>query len=149
MATPYAIPQVLWESLDAVLFTKGMAFAREIAAELKVNAAPLLQALNTQERSKFVILPEDELSLHQCCAAIPNGKFWIRCRSPVLACGSRYCTTHDKTAPIVPSHLEEAQRVDVKGDVYFKKDDDSVVNRDGRVVGILKGSKLTLFEIET
>lgn len=145
MATPYPIPKTLWESLDAVLFAKGAALAREIAAELKVNPQPLLQSLNTQERGKFTILP-DEDTMYQCQAAVAHGRIWMRCRCPV-ASGARFCGSHEKSAPIVPSNLEEVQRVEVNGEVYLKKADGSVLNRLGDCVGQLTANqKLLLFE---
>lgn len=148
MATPYAIPRTLWESLDAVLFAKGAALAREIAAELKVNPQPLLQSLNTQERGKFSILPDEETSTYQCQASVPHGQIWMRCRCP-LAAGARFCSTHEKSAPIVPSNLEEVTRIEVNGEVYLKKSDGSVLNRLGEPVGQMTGNqKLLLFDCE-
>jgi hypothetical protein len=149
MATPYTIPQTLWESLDAVLFSKGLALARDIATELKVDPKPLIQALNGPERGKFFLVPDDEATTYQCQAHIPNGKTWMRCRSPTCG-GVRFCSAHERSAPIVPSGLEEVERIVVTGEVYLKKADGAVVNREGVVVGSLTpNQKLILFEIES
>ncbi len=148
MATPYSIPRTLWESLDAILFAKGTALAREIAAELKVNPQPLLQSLNTQERGKFFLLPDEETTSYQCQATVAHGKIWMRCRCPVLS-GARFCGVHEKSAPIVPSNLEEVERIEVNGDLYLKKADGIVLNRDGKVIGQMTGNqKLLIFDCE-
>ena len=41
----YTIQQGLWESIDAVLFNKAMALAKDVAAELNVPAQALIDIL--------------------------------------------------------------------------------------------------------
>ena len=68
MAQAYPIYKGLWESFDAVIFNKGNALAREIAAELGVDPKALLQHLKAVERGKFTLLPDDGCSQYQCQA---------------------------------------------------------------------------------
>jgi hypothetical protein len=143
----YNIPRALWESLDAVLFTKGLALAKEIAAELKVPAQPLIQNLNTQERGKFTIIPDDEETMYQCEALIQNGATYLRCRCPTLKRSPAYCSAHERYNPDIPRGLRKVTCI--KGsDVPYLLNESDIYTLNGEKCGILKGSTVTLFQIE-
>lgn len=144
----YSIPRALWESLDAVLFSKGLTLAKEIAKDLGVPQQPLVQALNTQERGKFTILPDDEDSTYQCQALVQHGATYMRCRCPSLKVSPGYCNAHEKYVPDIPKNLKKVRRVDGSDVPYFLSDSD-VYTANGKKCGILKGSTITLFEVET
>ena len=144
----YSIPRALWESLDAVLFSKGLTLAKEIAKDLGVPSQPLVQALNTQERGKFTILPDDEASTYQCQALVQHGATYMRCRCPSLKTPPGYCNAHEKYNPDIPKNLKKVRRID-GSDVPYLLSDTDVYTLNGKKCGYLKGSTITLFEIET
>ena len=143
----YSIPRALWESLDAVLFAKGLSLAKEVAKDLGVPPQALVQALNTQERGKFTVLPDDEETRYQCQALVQNGATFMRCRCPSLKPSPSYCTTHEKYNPDIPKTLKKVRRVE-GSDVPYLLSDTDVYTLNGKRCGILKGSTITLFEIE-
>ena len=143
----YSIPRTLWESLDAVLFAKGLSLAKEIAKDLGVQPQALIQSLNTQERGKFTILPDDEGFTYQCQALVQNGATYMRCRCPSLKPSPSYCTTHEKYNPDIPKNLKKVRRVE-GSDVPYIVSDNDVYTLNGKKCGILKGSTITLFDIE-
>jgi hypothetical protein len=143
----YNIPRTLWESLDAVLFTKGMNLAKEVAKELGVPEKPLIQALSLQERAKFTILPDEESTMYQCQALIKRGVVMTRCRCPTLKPSPSYCSAHERYSPDVPRGLKTARIIDGLEVPYVLYGSD-IFTMNGEKCGILKGSTATLFEIE-
>jgi hypothetical protein len=143
----YTIPRTLWESLDAVLFTKGMALAKEIAADLGVPAQPLIAALNTQERGKFTILPDDELTTYQCHALIKHGATFMRCRCPTLKPSPSYCSSHERYSPDIPRGLRNVRLVN-GSDIPYVLYGSDIFTLNGEKCGYLKNQKITLFQIE-
>jgi len=141
----YPIQQGLWESLDGVLFNKALGLAKDIAAELGLPAQALIDILKKEERSKFTILPDEDM-LYQCQALVQHGTMYTRCRCPTLV-NTRLCTSHATTdQPIV--QLPIVQRIITPDSIYLMKDSE-VYSINGRQCGTLKGSTLTLFEIVT
>jgi hypothetical protein len=143
----YSIPQALWESLDAVLFSKGMSLAKEVAKDLGVSPQPLIQSLNSQDRTKFTIIPEDEQTTFQCQALIQNGATLIRCRCPSLKPSPSYCSAHERYNPDIPKYLKKVRRIE-GGDVPYVVSETDVYTLNGTKCGTLKGSTVVLFEIE-
>jgi hypothetical protein len=143
----YSIPRALWESLDAVLFSKGLSLAKEVAKDLGVSPQALIQSLNVQERGKFTIIPDDEETTYQCHALVQNGATYMRCRCPSLKPYPGYCLAHEKYNPDVPKHLKKVRRID-GADVPYVVHETDIYSLNGKKCGILKGSTVTLFEIE-
>ena len=143
----YPIPRTLWESLDAVLYTKGIALAKEISADLGVSPQPLISALNTQDRSKFVILPDDESTKYQCQALIQHGATYMRCRYPTLKPSPSYCSAHERYSPDIPKFLKNVRLIEVS-DVPYALYGSDVFTLNGEKSGYLKNGKVTLFEIQ-
>jgi hypothetical protein len=143
----YTIPRTLWESLDAVLFTKGVALAKEIAADLGVPPQQLLSCLNTQDRTKFTILPDDEMTSYQCEALVRHGATYMRCRCPSLKPSPAFCSAHERYNPDVPKGLKKVRRID-GADVPYLLSESDIYSLNGEKCGILKGSTVTLFQIE-
>jgi len=143
----YSIPRALWESLDAVLFSKGLTLAKEIAKDLGVSPQQLIQSLNTQERAKFTIIPDDEESTYQCQALVKNGATYMRCRCPSLKPSPSYCIAHEKYNPDIPKNLKKVRRIE-GSDVPYILSENDVYTLNGKKCGIMKGSTVTLFEIE-
>lgn len=143
----YSIPQTLWESLDAILFTKGQALAKEVALELGVPVKPLLTSLNTRERGKFTILPDDDTSTYQCQALQLNGATFMRCRCPSLKPSPSFCSLHERYAMDVPRGLTKVRRIEGL-EVPYLLNGNTVYTLGGEKCGLLKGSTITLFEIE-
>jgi hypothetical protein len=143
----YTIPRTLWESLDAVLFTKGIALAKEIAADLQVPAQPLIAALNTQERGKFIILPDEEATKYQCQALIKNGATFMRCRCPSLRPAPSYCSAHERYSPDIPRGLRHVRLIE-GSDVPYVLYGSDIFTLNGEKCGYLKNKRATLFQIE-
>jgi len=143
----YSIPQTLWESLEAVLFTKGQALAKEIAQELGVPAKPLLASLNVKEKGKFTIIPDDDHT-YQCQALQLNGATFMRCRCPSLKPSPSFCPLHERYAMDVPRGLTKVRRIEGL-EVPYLLNGNTVYTLGGEKCGILKGSTITLFEIDT
>ena len=143
----YSIPQALWESLDAVLFSKGISLAKEVAKDLGVSSQPLVQFLRSQERGKFTIIPDDEQSTFQCQALVQTGATLVRCRCPSLKPSPSYCSAHERYNPDVPNYLKKVRRIE-GGDVPYVLSETDVYTLNGTKSGILKGSTVILFEIE-
>jgi hypothetical protein len=148
MPEAYPIPQFLWESIDVVLLKKAKELAKEVAAELKVDAKLLISELNREDRSRFnIIQEEEEVASYQCQALVQRGPVYTRCRCATLSPHPRKCSTHEKYATPAPVGLESVQRVVDSDTVYFTKD--TIVFREtGEECGVLKGTVLTLFEYE-
>jgi hypothetical protein len=143
----YSIPQTLWETLDSVLFAKGLTLAKEVAKDLGVPPQSLIQALNTKERGKFTIIPDNEETTYQCEAVIQNGATLMRCRCPSLKPSPAYCASHERYNPDIPKNLKKVRRIQGL-DVPYLLSDTDVYTLNGKKCGILKGSTITLFEIE-
>jgi hypothetical protein len=142
----YSIPQTLWESLEAILFTKGQALAKEVALELGVPVKPLLASLNSKEKSKFTILPDDDTSTYQCQALQLNGATYMRCRCPSLKPSPSFCQLHERYAMDVPRGLTKVRRIEGL-EVPYLLNGNTVYTLGGEKCGILKGSTITLFEV--
>jgi hypothetical protein len=143
----YSIPQTLWESLDAILFTKGQALAKEVAQELGVPVKPLLASLNTKERGKFTIIPDDDTT-YQCQALQQNGATLMRCRCPSLKPSPSFCQLHERYAMDVPRGLTRVRRIEGL-DVPYLLNGNTVYTLGGEKCGLLKGSTITLFDIDS
>jgi len=148
MSQAYPIPRTMWESLDAILFTKTTALAREIAIELGQPVQPLLQIIKEQERSKFVILPDEETATYQCQALIQNGATLLRCRHPVLSSAPRYCRQHlNDHSSFDTSTLIDVRRVIVDKDVYIAQGSD-LYTLMGEPCGCIQDERVILFDID-
>jgi hypothetical protein len=146
MSQEYSIPRCLWESLDAVLYSKGLSLAKELAKELGVSAQPLIAQLNTIERSKFTIIPDDEATTYQCKAPLHGSAVIQRCRQPVLG-PSGFCSAHERSSAVVPANLPLVQRV-ITSETTYMTHGTAVYTLNGEACGELKGTKLKLFVID-
>jgi hypothetical protein len=147
MAQEYPIPRCLWESLDAVLYSKGVSLAKDIAKELKVPVQPLLGLLNKEEGAKFVIAPDDSSNTYQCQATIQNGTTLMRCRSATLGLVAKFCVSHERSLNDVPSGLQIVQRIISPDGIYMAKGSE-VYRLNGTRCGLLHGTRLTLFQLD-
>ena len=142
----YPIYQGLWESIDAVLFNKGLALAKEIASELGVPPQALIQELKKEERGKFTLISESDVSLYQCNALIHRGSVYMRCRCPTLG-STKLCTSHSEIN-MTSVDLPGMQRLVTPDSSYLlDSNTNQVYMVNGEQCGVLKGSRLTLFEI--
>ena len=140
----YPIQQGLWESLDGVLFNKALALAKDIAIELGVPPQALIEILKKEERGKFTIVPDDE-PLYQCKALVQRGATFMRCRCTAFG---DTCSSHSMaTIQQSDSSLQPVQRLVAPDSVYLVAGS-QVYMVDGAPCGILKGSRVTVFEIE-
>jgi len=142
----YTIPKTLWESLDGVLFNKGLVLAKEIAKELNVSAQPLIALLKSDDRSKFTLVSDDETCKYQCQSLIQCGSVYMRCRCPSLRVSPSLCSAHENGIRDVPD-LPRVQRLITPEAVYMAKGT-KVFTLNGRQCGSYKNGKLTLFEID-
>lgn len=145
----YPIQQGLWESLDAVLFNKAMALAKDIAVDLNVPAQALIDVLKKEERGKFMIIPDDDMT-YQCHALIRRGTArgytYMRCRCPTL--GSQTCSNHIADQPSLSSlQLPVIQRI-VTPDTMYAMIENRIHTLSGDYCGTLDGSTVILFEVE-
>lgn len=148
MAHLYPIPRSLWESLDAILFTKGLALAKDVAKELNVSAKDILSALSSQEFGKFMVIPDEESTVYQCEALTQHGVVYMRCRHPVLTTSPRLCPNHKGSSMETPM-LPIMNRLVTPESIYiYKKETSEVFTLNGSLCGKLKGNKLTVFHIE-
>ena len=142
----YTIPQSLWDSLDAVLYTKGLTLAKEIAKELSISPGPLIDLLKMSDRSKFTLIPDNEVSKYQCQALIHCGSTFMRCRCPSFKANPSLCLAHEKYTPDLPTDLPLMQRLITAEATYMTKDSE-VFTLNGEQCGYYKNSRLTLFEV--
>jgi hypothetical protein len=147
MAQEYPIPQCLWESLDAVLYSKGVSLAKEIAKELKLPVQPLLGLLKKEEGAKFIITPDDSSNTYQCHATVQNGSTLMRCRCATLGLVGKFCVSHERSVSEVPIGLDTVQRVISSHGIYMAKGSE-VYTLNAKRCGLLHGTRLTLFEME-
>jgi hypothetical protein len=143
----YAIPQTLWDSLDAVLYTKGLTLAKEIAKELNTSPVPLITLLKATDRSKFTLIPDNEVSKYQCQALISCGSTLMRCRCPSFKTNPSLCLAHEKYTLDLPIQLPLVQRIITAEATYMMKGSD-VFTLNGQQCGYYKNSRLTLFDID-
>jgi len=143
----YAIPQSLWDSLDAVLYTKGLTLAKEIAKELNTSPLPLIALLKAADRSKFTLIPDNEVSKYQCQALLQCGSTFMRCRCPSFKTNPSLCLTHEKYTIDLPTELPLYQRLITAEATYMLKGSD-VFSLNGRQCGYYKNARLTLFDID-
>ena len=142
----YPIYQCLWESIDAVLFNKGLVLAKDIAAELGVPAQPLIQELKKEERGKFTLISESDTPMYQCNALLHRGSVYMRCRCPTLG-PMKLCTSHSEIN-MTSVDLPGMQRLVTPDSVYLLDSNTTTVYTiNGEQCGVLKGSRLILFEI--
>ena len=101
----YPIQQGLWESIDAILFNKAMALAKDVAAELNLPAQALIDILKKEERSKFTILPDDDMTYQYITYHIRLNLLLRALRTAQLQ--------HHRHLPDVPDELAGHRRADV------------------------------------
>jgi hypothetical protein len=149
MAQEYTIPKCLWESLDAVLYSKGLSLAKELAKELGLPPQPLIAALNKEERAKFTIVPDDEANTYECQAIVQSGATLMRCRCATLGLVNKFCITHERQKSVIdtPLGLPLVQRLIAPEATYMAKDS-VVYTLNGSQCGVIKGTRLTIFDIE-
>jgi hypothetical protein len=149
MAQEYTIPKCLWESLDAVLYSKGVSLAKEVAKELGLPSQPLIAILNKEERAKFTVVQDDEANTYQCPFIIQTGSTLMRCRCATLGLVTNLCVTHERQKHVIetPLNLPLVQRIVAPEATYMAKDS-IVYTLNGTQCGIIKGSRLTLFDID-
>jgi len=145
MSQEYSIPRCLWESLDAVLYSKGVSLAKELAKELGVSPQPLIAQLNAVERTKFTIIPDDDANTYQCQEPISSGTVVMRCRQPTMSV-SKLCSHHERNSSVVPVNLPLVERIITSESTYVTKDS-IVYSLDGTQCGKIKGDMLKIFVI--
>jgi hypothetical protein len=146
MTQEYPIPKCLWESLDAVLYSKGISLAKEIAKEMKVPLQPLLSLLNKEDRTKFIISPDDN-NTYQCQAIIQSGSTLMRCRCATLGLVAKFCFRHERCSNDITVNLPLVKRIIAPEGIYMAKG--LIVYRlNGSRCGFIKDTRLSLFEIE-
>ena len=147
MAQEYPIPKCLWESLDAVLYSKGISMAKEIAKELKVPVQPLLALLKKEEGAKFIIAPDSDTNTYQCQAIIQNNSTLMRCRSATLGLVAKFCGVHERLSKDVPTNLLTVRRV-ITAETIYMANNNVVYTLNGYRSGVIYGNKLKIFQIE-
>ena len=141
----YKIQKSLWESLDSVLYTKGLSLAKEICKELNVPLQPLAALLKDDERGKFTLVPDDDCK-YQCQAISQCGSTYMRCRCPSLKPSPSLCLAHEKSAMDIPLNLSVMQRLVTPEATYMLKGSE-VFTLNGIQCGLYKNGRLTLFDI--
>jgi hypothetical protein len=141
----YKIQKTLWESLDSVLYTKGISLAKEICKELNVSLQPLATLLKDDDRSKFTLVPDDDCK-YQCQAISQCGSTYMRCRCPSLKPSPSLCLAHEKSARDIPLNLPVMQRL-VTPEAIYMVNGSEVFSLNGQKCGYYKNSRLTLFEM--
>lgn len=147
MSQEYPIPKCLWESLDAVLYSKGVSLAKQIAKELKLPVQPLISVLNKEERGKFTIVTDSDDNTYQCSAIVQNGSTLMRCRSATLGLVAKFCSSHERGSKDIPVNIPLVKRIISPEGVYMAKGS-TVYSLEGTRCGIIHNSRLTLFQIE-
>jgi len=148
MSQAYPIHRSLWESLDAILYTKGVALAKEVAAELNVSSKDILGSMRIEELGKFTIIPDESQEVYQCEAITQQGDVYMRCRYPVLDTAPRRCAKHLCQSMEIP-RLPFMKRLVTPEETYvYDPKTLEVFNLNGTQCGTLKGSKLLLFDIK-
>ena len=144
----YPIPKSLWESLDAVLYSKGVTLAKEVAKELGLSPQPLIALLNKEERGKFTIVDDDEANTYQCCAITHCGATWLRCRHVTLGLSSHsFCGLHQTSVTDIQANLPMVRRIVANGKTYMMNGRD-VYSLGGVRCGKICHEKLIIFDLE-
>lgn len=114
MSTPpptYAVPRILWESLEASLFAASRAFVRSIAEDvLEIPPAELLRAVFPSKDS-FKVCLYDTDEVRHCPAFIVcrvNSDLADRCMKPILP-GQQFCECHRYEHATVQRRIEPPQ----------------------------------------
>lgn len=148
MLQPYSIPKSMWESLEAVLFTKGVALAKEVAAELNVSPKEIIAHLKLEEGSKFILLSDAEDAIYQCQSITQHGTVYLRCRCPAFGSAPRFCVNHVAATTDVPC-LPLVKRLAAPEATYlYNPITNDVHTLNGVQCGTLKGTKIIIFEIQ-
>lgn len=104
----YAVPRILWESLESSLYAASRAFVRSIAEDvLEVPPAELLRAVFPSKDAFAVCLYETD-EIRHCFAFIScpiNPDLADRCLKPVLP-GQKFCECHKYEHPTVQLRIE-------------------------------------------
>jgi hypothetical protein len=107
----YAVPRILWESLESSLFAASRAFVRSIAEDvLEVPPAELLRAVFPSKDSLKVCLYDTDEVRH-CPAFIvcpTNTDLADRCMKPILP-GQQFCECHRYEHTSVQRRIEPPQ----------------------------------------
>lgn len=148
MLQPYSIPKSMWESLEAVLFTKGIALAKEVAAELNVSPKEIIAHLKLEEGSKFILLPDDEDSVYQCQAITQHGTVYLRCRCPAFGSAPRFCGNHSSASTDVPCLPLVKRLVAPEATYLYNPIQNNVHSLNGIECGTLKPNKIIIFEVQ-
>jgi hypothetical protein len=149
MLQAYPIPKSLWETLEAVLFTKGVALAKEVAAELNVSPKDIIASLNIQESTKFILASDDDTAVYQCQAVNQHGAVYMRCRAPTLGVAPRLCNKHSQHAADIPLLPLVRRLVTSEATYVYNPMTNEVFTLNGTLCGSLKNTRLTLFDIDS
>ena len=141
----YPIPKSQWESLEAVLFTKGNQLAKDLAKELNVPVQPLLTELRIRNSNKFVLIPDMEDTQYQCQGFKNHGAILMRCRNPVFGVLPHFCKEHQDIQLNV-RNLQPVKRIMLGKQAFFLQDG-FLLNSEGKQCGIKKGCKVILFSV--
>jgi hypothetical protein len=147
MLQAYPIPKSLWDSLEAVLYTKGAALAREVAVELNVSPKEIIANLKLQENSKFIVTGDDDDTLYQCQALSQHGSVHMRCRYPALGPAPRFCNKHIHNSPDIPCLPLVKRLICPEATYVYNPNTSEVYTLNGILCGSFKNDRLRLFEI--
>jgi hypothetical protein len=120
--------------------------AKEIAKELNISPLPLIDLLRATDRSKFTLIPDNEVNKYQCQALVHCGSTLMRCRCPTFKINPALCLAHEKYTLDFPMQLPLVQRLITSEAVYMMKGSD-IFTLNGKQCGYYKNSRLTLFEV--
>lgn len=107
----YAVPRILWESLESSLFAASRAFVRSLAEDvLEVPPAELLRAVfPSKDTLKVCLYDTDEVRHCPAFVVCPkNADLADRCMKPVLP-GQQFCECHRYEHPTVQRRIEPPQ----------------------------------------
>lgn len=155
----FAIPNFIYQSLEATLKVEARKLVRDIAATLKTNELELWKEVSKETNNIYLVdMNEPTNEQFECCSYEAVGKLFKPCRKPVVY-GERVCPEHKGaclTKP--PSHLPRYRIVcyyeDETGEVirlYLNPANNQVVMPGTlEVVGFwdTEEKSLTLFEKE-
>jgi hypothetical protein len=138
----------MWESLEAVLFTKGIALAKEVAAELNVSPKEIIAHLKMEESSRFILVPDDEDAVYQCQAITQHAAIYLRCRCPAFGSAPRFCANHVAASTDVPCLPLVKRLITPEATYVYNPITNEVSSLNGVQCGTLNGNKLILFDIQ-
>lgn len=110
-APQYAVPRILWESLESSLYAASRNFVRSLAEDvLEVPPADLLRAVfPSKDTFKVCLYETDEIRHCMAFKACPtNPDLADRCMRPVLP-GQHNCESHRYQHPTVQRRIEPPQ----------------------------------------